>query len=150
VPSTTVPYPWLSNRVVNMLARTATCACEQLRVTYVSDPMKISLWHCLECQKRTGSTLGVAAFFPRENNEAKRAVRTYRQSSDSGFAVNFRFCPHCGSTVFWQLERRPDAVAVAVVRSPTRFPYAVAVGLQRTPFRITCKLSHLRCLPGSY
>jgi hypothetical protein len=30
------------------------------------------------------------------------------------FAVNFHFCPLCGSTVFWGPERKPDAVGVAV------------------------------------
>lgn len=60
-----------------MVVRTATCACEQLRVTCTSDPMKISLCHCLDCQKRTGSTFGVAAFFPRKDIEASGAFRTY-------------------------------------------------------------------------
>jgi hypothetical protein len=37
-----------------------------------------------------------------------------RRTSDSGFAVNFHFCPNCGSTVFWEPERRPETIAVAV------------------------------------
>jgi hypothetical protein len=97
-----------------MVTRTATCACEQLCVTCAGDPVKISLCHCLDCQKRTGSTYGVAAFFPRGGVEAHGAFRTFRRGSDSGFAVNFHFCPNCGSTVFWESERRPEMIAVAV------------------------------------
>ena len=97
-----------------MTTRTATCACGQLRVTCSGDPAMTSLCHCLDCQKRTGSTYGVAAFFPRAAVVAEGAFQTYRRSADSGFAVNFRFCPRCGSTVFWEPERKPEAIAVAV------------------------------------
>jgi len=97
-----------------MSPRTGTCACGQLRVTCKGDPVKISLCHCLECQRRTGSTYGIAAFFSRTDVVADGVFRTYRRPSDSGFAVTFRFCADCGSTVFWEIERRPDAIAVAV------------------------------------
>jgi hypothetical protein len=97
-----------------MVVRTATCACGQLRVTCASDPLKISLCHCLDCQRRTGSTYGVGAFFSRKDIEASGAFRTYSRNSDTGFTVNFHFCPDCGSTVFWEPERRPDVIAVAV------------------------------------
>jgi len=97
-----------------MSTRIGTCACGQLRVTCQADPVKISLCHCLDCQKRTGSTYGIAAFFSRKDVSANGIFRTYRRASDSGFAVNFHFCPNCGSTVFWEPERRPDAIAVAV------------------------------------
>jgi hypothetical protein len=97
-----------------MSTRTGTCACGQLRVTCTGDPVKVSLCHCLDCQKRTGSTYGIAAFFARNDVAADGAFRTYRRAADSGFAVKFHFCPDCGSTVFWEPERRPDTIAVAV------------------------------------
>jgi hypothetical protein len=97
-----------------MTTRTATCACQNLRVTCVGDPIKISLCHCLDCQRRTGSTYGIGAFFARKDIEANGDFRTYKRSSDSGFAVSFHFCPDCGSTVFWEAERLPDAIAIAV------------------------------------
>jgi hypothetical protein len=34
--------------------------------------------------------------------------------SDSGFSVAFHFCPHCGSTVYWEPRRKPDTIAVAL------------------------------------
>jgi len=97
-----------------MVMRTGTCACGQLRVKCAGDPVKVSQCHCLDCQKRTGSTYGIAAFFARKNIEVDGDFRTYRRDSDSGFAVNFHFCPGCGSTVFWEPERSPDAIGVAV------------------------------------
>src|SRR5262245_13880655 len=61
--------------------RTASCACGQLRVMCAGDPMMVSLCHCLECQKRTGSTYGIAAFFSRE------AVKTEGDAGPTGGAL---------------------------------------------------------------
>jgi len=97
-----------------MKKRVATCACGQLRVNCAGDPVIVSLCHCLDCQKRTGSVFGIAAFFASENVEQQGEFRIYRRGSNSGFAVNFHFCPHCGSTVCWEPERKPDAIGVAV------------------------------------
>ena len=97
-----------------MIARIASCACGQLQVTCQGEPQKVSLCHCLDCQRRTGSTFGIAAFFQRAQISIQGRSNTYERSSDSGFAVAFHFCPQCGSTVFWEPRRKPDAIAVAV------------------------------------
>ena len=41
-----------------MTTRTATCSCGQLRLACEGEPVRISICHCLECQKRTGSIFG--------------------------------------------------------------------------------------------
>ena len=97
-----------------MVTRFAACACGALKVRCTGDPIKVSLCHCLDCQKRTGSTYGIAAFFRRENIDPQGATRSYTRQSDSGHPVTFHFCPECGSTVFWTPHRKPESVAVAV------------------------------------
>jgi hypothetical protein len=42
------------------------------------------------------------------------ASTSYVRSGDSGKSLEFRFCPVCGSTVFWRPEFRTDLVAVAL------------------------------------
>lgn len=96
------------------MARFATCACGQLRVTCQGEPLTISLCHCLECQKRTGSTYGVAAFFPRADVEPQDEAREYSRIGGSGSPVVFHFCPNCGSSVYWEPGRAPDLIGVAV------------------------------------
>ncbi|WP_210189622.1 GFA family protein [Bradyrhizobium brasilense] len=96
------------------MARLATCACGQLRVTCQGEPLKVSLCHCLECQKRTGSTYGVAAFFPRTDVAPHGEAREYSRIGGSGSAVVFHFCPNCGSSVYWEPGRAPDLIGVAV------------------------------------
>jgi hypothetical protein len=99
---------------MSVTTRTATCACGQLRIACRGEPLKVSLCHCLACQKRTGSTYGIGAFYRREEVAATGRTSTYARSSDAGYGVVYRFCPDCGSTVFWEPERMPDLVAVGV------------------------------------
>nr|WP_163269830.1 GFA family protein [Chelativorans alearense] len=96
------------------MARIATCTCGNLRVACAGEPEKVSLCHCLACQRRTGSTYGIAAFFRKEDVHVEGSSRRYARPSDSGFPVTFHFCPSCGSTVFWEPQRKPELLAVAV------------------------------------
>ena len=94
--------------------RTAACACGQLRISCAGEPQRVSVCHCLDCQRRTGSAFGVAAFFPRGAVTPEGRQHTNRRVADSGRGLTFHFCPDCGSTVFWEPEFRPDSIAVAV------------------------------------
>ncbi len=97
-----------------MTERTAPCACGQLRIACRGEPLKVSLCHCLECQRRTGSTYGIAAFYPRDAVKVAGNASTYTRPSDRGLPVAHHFCPDCGSTVYWEPQRIPDLIAVAV------------------------------------
>ncbi|WP_117194244.1 GFA family protein [Rhizobium terrae] len=96
------------------MKRIATCTCGGLRAICQGDPLKVSLCHCLECQKRTGSTYGIAAFYDRARVRIEGASKSWSRQADSGFPVNLHFCPDCGSTVFWEPLRKPDAIAIGV------------------------------------
>jgi len=97
-----------------MSTRTAICSCGRLSAVCAGDPALVSLCHCTECQKRTGSPFGIAAFFLRERVTAEGPSTRFTRQSDSGFPVTFHFCSNCGSTVFWEPKRKPDMIAVAV------------------------------------
>lgn len=94
--------------------RSANCACGQLSAVCVGEPVSVSACHCLECQRRTGSSFGIAAFFQRARVQLQGVSTCYERRSDSGFQVSFHFCPQCGSTVYWYPARKQDVVAVAV------------------------------------
>jgi hypothetical protein len=96
------------------MERDASCHCGKLLLRCTGEPSKISLCHCLDCQRRTGSLFSVAAFFPRSCvAPAGGEARTFRRPSASGFDVTFHFCPECGSTLWWEAERLPDLIGVA-------------------------------------
>ena len=97
-----------------MSVRSATCSCGQLRVTCEGEPVRISMCHCLACQKRTGSIFGVQARFPRGCVKIEGLHNAFERIADSGNRVTTHFCPGCGSTIFWELQVAPDLIAVAI------------------------------------
>jgi hypothetical protein len=94
--------------------REASCSCGQLTLTVEGDPIRISMCHCLACQRRTGSAFGIQARFPADRVHVAGRYADYVRISDEGEERTFRFCPDCGATVFWRLDAVPDAIAVAI------------------------------------
>lgn len=97
-----------------MTARIASCSCGQLRVTCEGEPVRVSICHCLECQKRTGSVFATQARFPRESVTIEGRATQWSRRGDSGEGATFNFCPTCGSTVSWEPTGAPDLIYVAV------------------------------------
>jgi hypothetical protein len=97
-----------------MSARRAACCCGQLRLSCSGDPVRVSVCHCLECQRRTGSAFGVQARFRREDVSVEGRSTAFTRSGDSGGRCTFQFCPACGSTVYWEPQGMPEFVVVAV------------------------------------
>jgi hypothetical protein len=97
-----------------MATRDASCNCGQLRLTADGEPIRVSVCHCLACQKRTGSAFGYQARFPRDSVRIEGDAREYVRISDEGEPRTYSFCPQCGSTVYYVLDSAPDVVAVPV------------------------------------
>jgi hypothetical protein len=95
------------------MRRQASCSCGQLHLSCEGEPVRVSLCHCHACQRRTGSAFGVQARFPREQVRIEGRSTAFVRVGDSGNPITFHFCPHCGTTVYWELKQLPDFVAVA-------------------------------------
>jgi hypothetical protein len=94
--------------------RQAACSCGKLSVSTTGEPVRVSVCHCLECQKRTGSAFGANARFPVERVAVVGESGVYRRTGDSGSLISFHFCKSCGSTVYWQIDKVPGLMAIAV------------------------------------
>ncbi len=97
-----------------MLTRTASCSCGQLTAKVIGEPVRISICHCLACQRRTGSVFGEQARFPRENVTVSGTASEYVRIGDEGSHVKFHFCPTCGATVYYALEGVEGSLAIPV------------------------------------
>ena len=99
-----------------MSIRDATCSCGQLRLEVTGEPARVSICHCLACQRRTGSAFGVQARFAADQVEVSGRYHDYARTSDEpDQQVHvFHFCPECGATVFYTEPDRADVVAVPV------------------------------------
>ena len=113
-----------------MTTRDAACSCGQLRLQAAGDPVRISVCHCLACQRRTGSAFAAQARFPGERVEIAGRSSEYVRLSDEGDEERiFRFCPECGATVFYTTSDAPGLIAVplGVFADPSFPPPSVSV-----------------------
>ena len=97
-----------------MTTRRASCCCGQLTVDCTGEPIRVSMCHCLACQQRTGSAFGVQARFRQEQLVIAGRTAEYVRIGDEGGQARFRFCPDCGSTVYWDHTGGEGFVAVAI------------------------------------
>jgi len=96
-----------------MTTRIASCSCGQLQAHTTGEPVRVSVCHCLACQRRTGSVFGAQARFPREAVKIVGTGTEFVRIGDAGTKATFRFCPTCGATVYYTLEGA-DVIAVPV------------------------------------
>src|SRR5919112_3028785 len=96
----------------DMQERVATCRCGQLRALCVGEPVRISVCHCLDSQRRSGSAFAVQARWPDDQIAVAGEFRTWVRTADSGHKASYRFCPRCGSTVAYTIEGWPGVTAV--------------------------------------
>ena len=97
-----------------MTFRTASCSCGQLQARVTADPVRVSVCHCLACQRRTGSVFGAQARFAAESVEVSGASREFVRVGDEGTYATFSFCPECGATVFYTAEGLEGWIAIPV------------------------------------
>jgi hypothetical protein len=105
----------------DMATRRASCSCGQLTVEVGGDPVRVSICHCLACQRRTGSVFGMQARWPREQVRIEGDATEYVRISDEGEERSFFFCPRCGATVYYRPDPEHIAVPIGAFADP-KFP----------------------------
>jgi hypothetical protein len=125
-----------------MSERLATCRCGQFRVRTQGEPVRVSICHCLDCQKRSGSAFAFQARWPEEKVEFSGDFKSWSTVSESGNRATFRFCPDCGSTIAYSSDGLPDLIAVAVgAFADPQFPqphYSVYESRKHGWLAVTC------------
>lgn len=104
-------------------------------------PVRVSVRHCLDCRKRSGSAFAVqarrpggpAARWPDDRVEPAGEPSEWSQAGESGLLGTFRFCAECGVTVAFVDEGMPgrDRDTRWSIRRPG-LPPARAVGVGGT------------------
>ena len=97
-----------------MTIRLASCSCGKLTARVQGDPLRVSICHCLACQRRSGSVFAAQARFPAGNVVVDGASTEYALTGDEGGVARFHFCPDCGATVFYRPDAMPDVVVIPV------------------------------------
>jgi hypothetical protein len=97
-----------------MSNRLASCSCGQLTAEVNGEPVRISICHCLACQRRTGSVFGQQARFRREHVSLSGVSAEYVRAGDEGPGARFHFCPSCGATVYYEPAGLEEYLAIPV------------------------------------
>jgi hypothetical protein len=100
--------------VGTMTSRTASCACGQLNLRCEGEPVRVSVCHCLDCQRRSGSAFAAQARFPDAHVAVSGEWREWERIGDAGGRARFRFCPACGSTICYMVDADPGMTAIPV------------------------------------
>src|ERR1700761_7593231 len=111
----------------------ASCSCGQLTLVARTDPIRVSMCHCLACQRRTGSTYGAQARFASADVEIRGRSTVWTRIGDEGTRIHFHFCPDCGATVHWIMgdDHSMLAVPVGAFADPTFPPPVYSVYEER-------------------
>jgi hypothetical protein len=108
-----------------MTARTASCRCGQLSATVTGDPVRVSVCHCLNCKKRSGSAFAMQARWPEEQVTIEGRSKSFRKVADSGNWAIFHFCPECGSDVHYANDGKFDGL-IAIPLGAFDDPYSLS------------------------
>ena len=92
--------------------RISRCACGALSATCRGEPVRVSICHCLDCKRRSGSAFAYTATYEAGQVSTRGDHGTYRRTGDEGRWADFHFCRLCGTSVFYEIEVRPGMVSV--------------------------------------
>jgi hypothetical protein len=76
-----------------MKHRTASCSCGQLQALVTAEPLRVSVCHCLACQRRTGSVFAAQARFRKEAVSITGKSKEFVRVGDEGSAATSASAP---------------------------------------------------------
>jgi len=95
-------------------AHAASCRCGQLTATATGEPVRVSVCHCLDCQRRSGSAFAAQVRFPAEQVTIAGNSTEYAHAGGGGNIARFHFCPTCGDSVYFTNDTIPETIAIAL------------------------------------
>ena len=126
-----------------MTLHSASCRCGQLRADATGEPARVSVCHCLNCKKRSGSAFAAQVRFPVEAVAISGDSKSFVMRGDSGNACTFFFCPECGSDVYYLIDGKFEgliAIPLGAFADPFAFrppDYSVYEGRKNVWVEIT-------------
>ena len=85
----------------------------------------MSVCHCLNFKKRSGSAFAVQARWPAEQVTVEGRSGSFTKVADSGNTATYYFCPECGSDVHYENEGKFDGM-IAIPLGAFDDPYFVS------------------------
>jgi hypothetical protein len=97
-----------------MTTRTAQCRCGAVKAECTGEPGRVSVCHCLNCKRRSGSAFAAQARWPEDRVALTGETRSWSLTGDSGSTATFRFCAACGSDICYEIDAMPGVIAIPI------------------------------------
>lgn len=97
-----------------MTLRRATCQCGEAAIDCRGEPIRVSVCHCLDCQRRSGAPFAAQARFRDDQVSITGGLNRWQRTSARGAAADHHFCPTYGSTLFYRVAAEPGIVSVPI------------------------------------
>ena len=95
------------------LPLTGGCQCGRVRYQIRADPLAVYVCHCTECQRQSGSAFALSLAVARDALVVdKGAPAIWRREVEGGRMIDCVFCGACGTRLFHNPERNPQASIV--------------------------------------
>jgi hypothetical protein len=91
---------------------TGRCSCGALSTICNGAPARVSVCHCLDCKRRTGSAFSWNARFSSAQVRIEGEAASWRNVGPSGTTTTRLFCPVCGVTIAYVSDAEPDVMAI--------------------------------------
>jgi len=90
------------------------CLCGAIRYTVTAEPVRVTFCHCRFCQRGSGAAYAVEPIFNKPDFAVtKGTTSTYaHRSEESGKLLTINFCANCGTKLYLDFERFPEACGV--------------------------------------
>ncbi|BCL69982.1 aldehyde-activating protein [Vibrio nigripulchritudo] len=95
------------------MVKSGSCLCGEVQVEVSGDPIFVIACHCIKCQKRTGSPLGITCFFPESAVKVSGELKDYQRGSDSGREITHHFCSTCGTQALSRTPAVPNCIGIS-------------------------------------
>lgn len=76
---------------------TGGCLCGAVRYRVEGDPVAVSICHCVNCQRNSGSAFSVNVIFPKGAMTVEGEPAIFEDHGDTGAIVQRFFCGTCGT-----------------------------------------------------
>jgi hypothetical protein len=81
------------------------CQCGGVRYRFEGEPLELTVCHCRECQRQSGSAFGMSLSIPASAFELLSGnLKFFEVVCDSGRIKTCAFCPTCGTRIYHRTD----------------------------------------------
>ena len=88
------------------------CLCGKIRYSAEAASKFVSLCHCRDCQKFSGSAFSAVVALPKAAVAITGTPKGFVKRGDSGKSIERFFCPDCGASLMDEAEAVPGLVMI--------------------------------------